>query len=373
MVRRTTRRGKRVLVIDFTYTKPTFGETVDRYLAEYAPSALKPATLEDYARLLRGRFVASLGALPVSEAFDVARSREIDVAMVGAALASGTRRNAMLAVRSLAKFAVEAKILAHPPAFVPLPKRGKRVPSAPPPGDVAAVIDVATRPEHRLVILLAAHAGLRRGEIRALRCGDCELDRGRLVVRLSRYKSHTGTTRSGHEREVPLTPQLRAALLAVKVDQRPREVRCALSTVGKPWGNAGPYKVFQALLARLKLPRVRLHALRAFFVTTLLNGHVPAHVVLELVGHGDLATTQGYAAIVAGDRGAAIGVLDAVYKDARPAPGESTVGETAKRGASMCATGHRRRMTGRIRALRCRVMRRRSAGNTPETTPIAAE
>jgi site-specific recombinase XerD len=31
-----------------------------------------------------------------------------------------------------------------------------------------------------------------------------------------------------------------------------------------------------------------LHALRAFFVTTLLNGRVPTHVVRELVGHSSI-------------------------------------------------------------------------------------
>src|SRR5262249_5513354 len=163
--------------------------------------------------------------------FDVARSREIDVAMIEAGLCQGSRRNAFLALRSVGKFAVEAKILSLAPTFLPLPKRGKRVPSAPPASDVAALIDAASCPQQRLVILLAAHAGLRRGEIRALRCGDCELDRDRLVVRLSRYRSHTGTTKSGHEREVPLTPQLRAALLEAGVDKRPRDEYAALSTL----------------------------------------------------------------------------------------------------------------------------------------------
>ncbi len=91
------------------------------------------------------------------------------------------------------------------------------------------------------MILLAAHGGLRKGEILALRCGDCEIDRNRLVVRLSRWKAHTGTTKSGNEREVPLTPQLREALLVAGVDKRPREECAALSTLGKPWGYCAPY------------------------------------------------------------------------------------------------------------------------------------
>jgi hypothetical protein len=263
MVRKTTRCGKRVLVIDFTYTKPdgaqgryrrdaavqttaaaqteeaarrmgatlfgnpdilcgangqplkpvdaappppkepTLGETFDRYFTEYAPSALSPSTVEGYRGKLRTHIIPRLGAMSVSEAFEIARSREIDVTMIERGLGSGMRRTVFLGLRSVARFAVEAKILAHLPPFLPLPTLGKRVPSAPVPGDVAAAIDAARCPEHRLVILLAAHGGLRKGEILALRCSDCEIDRNRLVVRLSRWKSHTGTTKSGHERRCP--------------------------------------------------------------------------------------------------------------------------------------------------------------------------
>jgi integrase len=429
MVRRTTRRNKRVLVIDFTYTKPdgtegryrrdaavqtmaaatteeasrklgatlygdpermcgqngqalrpvdaapvpevpkepTFGETLDRYLAEYAPSALAPSTLDGYRCALNGHVRPVMGQLVVSAAFDVTRSREIDVSLAKSGASASLRRNTLLALRSVARFAVEVKVLPSPPEFLSLPKRGRRVPSAPAPGDVAAMIDAAKYPEHRLVILLAGHAGLRKGEIRALRTGDCEMERNRLVVRRSRYRAHTGPTKSGHEREVPLTPQLREALLAAGVDKRPRDECVALSTRGKPWGSSGPYAALQATLRRLNLPRERLHALRAFFVTTLLNGNVPAHVVRELVGHGDLATTQGYAATVPGAQGVAVGVLDRVYQDARTAAGRKD------RPARARPMRRLSRSTVRIGEFRRRVLRHRGSGNSRETLPIAAE
>mgnify|MGYP000532392430 CR=1 FL=1 len=107
-----------------------------------------------------------------------------------------------------------------------------------------------------------------------------------------------------HERQVPLSPQLREALIAARVHERPRDEAAALSTRGAAWGPDGAWKALQSTLRRLNLPGERLHALRAFFVTILLSGNVPVHVVRELVGHGDLATTQGYAAIRAHDRGA---------------------------------------------------------------------
>jgi integrase len=349
--------------------EPTFGEVFDRYLAEYAPSAMSPSTLDGYRSKLRTHVLPRLGELPLSEAFEVAKSREIDVALVESGASVSTRRNLFLGLRSIARFAVEAKLLATMPCFLPLPKRGKRVPSAPPADDVAALIDAASCPEHRLVFLLAAHAGLRKGEIRALRCSDVELENNRLVVRLSRYRSHTRSPKSGHERQVPLSPQLRAALIEARVHERPRNEAAALTTKGKPWGTGGTWKALQRTLKRLNLPRERLHALRVFFVTILLSGRVPVHVVRELAGHEDLGTTQGYAAILAPDRGAAAGVLDRVHQGARRGHGERRAAKP-KRAQSRQRIG---RVAGRLGRLRARVLGRlQSRGNNSETPPIAA-
>ncbi|WP_437819403.1 tyrosine-type recombinase/integrase [Sorangium sp. So ce1078] len=63
---------------------------------------------------------------------------------------------------------------------------------------------------------LAVDAGLRSGEIKALRWSDVDLAQGILVVRLSRSKGELSTPKSGHERVVPLAPQLLAVLQAVE-------------------------------------------------------------------------------------------------------------------------------------------------------------
>ena len=92
---------------------------------------------------------------------------------------------------------------------------------------------------------------------------------------------------------------------------------------------------------------------------TLLSGNVPAHVVQELVGHADLATTQGDAAILSSDQAAAVGVLD------RAQGGRAEARRSMRRVA---------RVTGRGRLLRARVQQRaRGRGNVVETGPIAAE
>lgn len=104
-------------------------------------------------------------------------------------------------------------------------------------------------------------------------------------------------------------------------------------------------------------------------MTILLNGHMPVHVVRELAGHEDLATTQGYAAILAPVRGAAADVLERGYQGTRAAQATKGGGERSKRVRPMRCVG---RVTRRIRELRSRALKRaRGRGNNPETGSIA--
>ena len=193
------------------------------------------------------------------------------------------------ALRSVARFAVEVKILPESRRTCRCPRVGKRVPTAPLPCDVAAVIDAARYAGAPARASCSRHTrGCARARSAALRCGDCELDRNRLVVRVSRWKAHTGTPEVG--------PRARGAADAATAGGPARGGRrqatargvCGARRRRASRGAAtGPTRRSRRTLRRLNLPRERLHALRAFFVTTLLNGHVPAHVVRELVGHGD--------------------------------------------------------------------------------------
>ena len=149
--------------------------------------------------------------------------------------------------------------------------------------------------------------------------------------------------RGSLRRVVPLSRQLRAALLAVGVDKRPREEGAALSKRGKAWSTDELWQMLQRTFVRCDLPRPRLQALRAYFVTVLLNGRMPVHVVRELVGHEDLATTQKYAEGIDADKGAAVGVLGRAQRDAKANP--------EQRGAT---TRRVMRGTGRS-ALTCRL------------------
>jgi integrase len=71
-------------------------------------------------------------------------------------------------------------------------------------------------------ILLGGDAGLRAGEMRALRWTDVDLDAGRLRVECSEWRGQITTTKGGRVRYVPMTNRLREAL------QRHRHLRSPL-------------------------------------------------------------------------------------------------------------------------------------------------
>lgn len=168
---------------------------------------------------------------------------------------------------------------------------------------------------------------------------------------------------------MPLSPQLRAALLAIGVDKRPRDQEAALSSWRRPWGQDGIWAMLQATFRRCKLPRHRLPALRAYFVIALLNGRMPVHVVSALAGHEDFATTQKYAEVLNADKGAAVGVLGRAHEAGREQRDAKLVPEPPRAGAQRV-----KKSKARGSLLRSRAMERaRQRGNTLETEPIAAE
>jgi site-specific recombinase XerD len=70
--------------------------------------------------------------------------------------------------------------------------------------------------------------------------------------------------------------------------------------------------MFLRIARRAGIEGSTFHHLRHGFVTTLLDRGVGAHVVRELAGHADLATTELYAHVSAKSKHAAVAVLDAV-------------------------------------------------------------
>src|SRR5215204_5984970 len=151
--------------------------------------------------------------------------------------------------------------------------------------------------------VVAITAGLRPGEMLALRWSDVDLEAG--TLRINRALSDgevaaTKTTRS--RRKIQLSNTAHAALRTHRKRQLEEQMQKARlwknyglvfpSTVGTPLSHRNLVRSFKALLKRTDLPlSTRLYDLRHTCATLLLNSNVHPKYVQELLGHASIAQT----------------------------------------------------------------------------------
>jgi integrase len=165
--------------------------------------------------------------------------------------------------------------------------------------DVSAVEDpeavLAIVPEgDRALWAASLYSTLRRGELRALRWDDIDLNRG--VIHVSRswddYEGAKPTKTEAGERDDLLVAELRAELIRHKlatgrsgsalVFGRTETVPFATSSV---WTRA--VKAFDAA----GIPRARLHLGRHGTITTMIGAGFDANAVKQYAGHSSIVTT----------------------------------------------------------------------------------
>lgn len=168
-----------------------------------------------------------------------------------------------------------------------------------------------------LWIRLASTTGARRGEVAGLRWEDLvdveDGGRGLWIRRAVSYAPNSGlvigTTKTGTERLVALSPSLVAELDEARERQTDRARRLGddwdpsrymigADPVGRdPWRPDRATRVFAELRDSLDLPGVRLKELRHYVATQLLAAGVDVRTVAGRLGHAQTSmTTDVYAA-----------------------------------------------------------------------------
>jgi integrase len=171
------------------------------------------------------------------------------------------------------------------------------------PDDVNALLAIAEDPRLRAVVLLAAEAGLRAGEIRGLQWGDIRA--GLVTVRraLDKLTNEAVAPKHNKARTVPVSSRLEAA-----VGKLPRR---GLWVIADELGAALSYDVIAERMVELyvaagvQLPPKPLHCLRHTFGTVMAK-QVPLKVLRDLLGHADIETTLRYIDVGEDDKRAAI-------------------------------------------------------------------
>lgn len=128
------------------------------------------------------------------------------------------------------------------------------------------------------VLLMALHAGLRRGEVYGLTYEDIDYLKGRIRV----ARSYDGPTKSGKTRYVPLSSQLGEAVNDWAFSK----------TLGERlFKMEDPNPRLRRLCKRAGLPRIHFHTLRHTYATLALESGTSHRKVQEWLGHASLTTT----------------------------------------------------------------------------------
>ena len=154
------------------------------------------------------------------------------------------------------------------------------------------------RSRNLLIVGLMLLAGLRRGEVLRLRCGDVDLEEG--TIRIVAGKGPHG----GKDRTCYMPPQLRE-MLATYLRERHRAGRTHPELLTSAEANRGvsaePIRRVCDLAGKALHMRVTPHMLRHTYATLLRQAGVPDRVSMDLLGHTSLAMLQRYSHVFSGE------------------------------------------------------------------------
>ena len=195
-------------------------------------------------------------------------------------LAPATIGRKLSAVRALLRSALGPSRVPDAPRG---PRRPRRLPAAPKPAEVDALLealdgDGALDLRNRALVELVYSAGLRSAEAVGLDLQDVDFEQELVHVR----------GKGGKERTVPLGEEAAHRLALYLREGRPQLARGADNAV---FLSARGRRLDTSTLRRLT---PNPHKLRHAFATHLLEGGADLRVIQELLGHSSLSTTQVY-------------------------------------------------------------------------------
>ena len=273
----------------------------------------KPSTIRTYFEKLDSYVLPTLGGFRLSEL----RRHDVQALadeMLGAGLAPSTVRNAIDPLRAIYRRAIQRDEVAINPTNLDLPASRKSRDRIASPVEAKALLDALPASE-RATWATAFYAGLRRGELRALRRFDVDLGRSEIRVTRSwdQYEGAIDPKSEAGARTIPLLAVLRdyldEHLLTTKrvaedlVLGRTASDAFVASTVrsraNRAWSAAG-------------LESITLHECRHTFASLLIASGENPKAVQEFMGHSTITETfDRYGHLFPGARDEARARMDA--------------------------------------------------------------
>lgn len=274
----------------------------------------KPSAIRSYEAALRDHILPRIGRTRVGDV----QHRDVQ-RMADDLLAAGrdpsTIRNALMPLRVIFRRAVEdGDVAVNPCAHLRVPAvRGRRERIASP--EEAERLLAALPERDRPVWATALYAGLRRGELMALRWEEVDLATGVLhVERAYDDKEHVEIepkSRAGH-RAVPIVGALRDVLVVHKQLQERDSGLVFGSSPSTPFQPSNLWRRAQRAWKRAGLEPIGLHEARHTFASVLIAAGVNAKAITTYMGHASIQTTYDlYGKLMPGSESEAVALVDA--------------------------------------------------------------
>ena len=286
----------------------------------------KPSALRSYEQAMR------LRVLPTFERTRLADLRRPDVqefvnGLVAEGINPSTIQVTLLPLRAIFRRALSlGQVAVNPCSGIEAPAvRGRRERFASPAEAAALIAAVSER--DRAIWATAMYGGLRRGELRALRVEDIDLEAG--VIRVERgwdpYEGEIKLKSSAGRRKVPISRALRPFLSgSLATSGRTGSDRAFGSTATQPFAGEKLSERADKAWNAAGLNRITLHECRHTFASLMIAAGVNAKALSTFMGHANISITlDRYGHLMPGSEAEAAGMLDS-YLESNGGPVDET-------------------------------------------------
>ncbi|WP_406462181.1 site-specific integrase [Streptomyces sp. NBC_00111] len=307
-------------------------EWLPYWLEEFVRDDRKKTTYAKYETHVRRYLIPQIGSkrLETLGAADVRRMLSAVTAQASAATAKESHRVLRSALTAACR---EELINRNVVKLVPAPRVQARELKPWDLEETTTFLEAARKDPLYAAFVLAVALGLRRGEILGLRWSDIDLERRTLTVRnqIQRVQKelYADSTKNRRTRAIPVPLMCLAPLRWQRLRQG--EQRLA---AGQAWNDSDYVfttrtgrtieprnlsRSFERITEDAGLRRIRLHDARHGCATLLFAAGVPARVVMEILGHSQIAVTMNIYTHVSDDnRREAMRHMDRLLRRRRP-------------------------------------------------------
>lgn len=271
----------------------------------------KPSALRSYRQVLHRTILPELGHLRLS-ALTRGRLQDLIDRMVGEGLGPSTVRNTVLPLRAIYRRALlRGVVVQNPTLGLSLPAHRPKRDRIARPAEADALLRVLPDSD-RALWATALYAGLRRGELQALRWGDVDLEQG--VLRIEHSFDHVAgliapKSRAGR-RTVPIPEALRGHLVAHRRGAGSGAFVFA-GRAGRPGSAMATHRAREAWRER-GLALIGLHECRHTYASLMIAAGVNAKALSTYMGHSSITVTlDRYGHLMPGNEREAGALLDA--------------------------------------------------------------